>query len=114
MLELLPWCFGVATFALVSLALWRGGGIGSWSAPSLWSLAYIGVLAGPVGTWCVMQVAATLPAMVASVGFLMTPAAGLVVSTLWLGEALGADLLLGSALILGGVAAAAWPRKRRA
>jgi drug/metabolite transporter (DMT)-like permease len=114
MLQLLPWCFGIATFALVALAAWRGGGIGTWSAASLWSLAYIGGLAGPVGTWGIMQVAATLPAMVTSVGFLMIPAAGLMLSTLWLGEPLGPDLLLGSALILGGVACATWPQKRPA
>jgi drug/metabolite transporter (DMT)-like permease len=112
MLELLPWCFGAATLALVPLALWHGGGIGIWSAPSLWSLAYIGGVAGPVGTWCVMQAAATLPAMVASVGLLMTPAAALVLSTLWLGEAFGADLQLGSVLILGGVVCGAWPQRR--
>jgi len=113
MLELLPWCFGLATLALLPLALWEGGGIGTWSAPSLWSLVFIGGIAGPVGTWCVMQVAATLPAMVVSVGLLLTPAAGLALSTLWLGEAFGRDLQLGSVLILGGVACAAWPQKRR-
>ncbi|MCW3477135.1 DMT family transporter [Limobrevibacterium gyesilva] len=112
MLQLLPWCFAIGTAALVPLALWRGGGIGAWPAPVVWSIAYIGLLAGPVGTWCVMQVAATLPAMVASVGFLMTPAAGLALSTWWLGEPLGSDLLLGSALILGGVGCAAWPQRK--
>ncbi len=113
MLELLPWCFGLATCALLPLAIWHGGGVGVWSGQALWSMAYIGAFAGPVGTWCVMQVAASLPAMVASVGFLMTPAAGLLLSTLWLHEPLTADLLLGSALILGGVGCAAWPQRRR-
>jgi O-acetylserine/cysteine efflux transporter len=113
MLQLLPWCFGLATLVLVPLALVEGGGIGVWPAPSLWAMAYIGGLAGPVGTWCVMQASAKLPAMVASVGFLATPALGLFLSTWWLGEPLGTDLLLGSALILGGVACAAWPGRRR-
>jgi len=112
MLQLLPWCFLVATIALLPLALDHGG-IGAWPAASLWSMAYIGGFAGPVGTWCVMQVAATLPVMVASVGLLATPAAGLALSTWWLGEAFGVDLMLGSALILGGVAIAAWPGARR-
>ena len=111
MLQLLPWCFLVATAVLLPVAIWHGG-IGAWSNPSLWSMAYIGGFAGPVGTWCVMQVAATLPVMVASVGLLATPAAGLALSTWWLGEAFGLDLMAGSALILGGVAIAAWPGRR--
>jgi drug/metabolite transporter (DMT)-like permease len=113
MLQLLPWCFVVATLALLPLAL-RHGGIGAWPAASLWSMAYIGGFAGPVGTWCVMEVAANLPAMVASVGLLATPAAGLALSTWWLGEAFGPDLMLGSALILAGVGIAAWPPRKRA
>ncbi|MBN8889726.1 MAG: DMT family transporter [Rhodospirillales bacterium] len=113
MLQLLPWCFGLATLALLPLALAHGGGIGLWPGPALGAMAYIGGLAGPLGTWCVMEAAASLPAMVSSVGFLMTPAAGLILSTLWLGEPLGPDLLAGTALILGGVAIAAWPVRRR-
>jgi drug/metabolite transporter (DMT)-like permease len=50
--------------------------------------------------------------MVASVGFLATPAFGLVFSTLWLHEPLGIDLLAGSALILSGVGCAAWPTRK--
>jgi drug/metabolite transporter (DMT)-like permease len=114
MLELVPWCFGAATLALLPLALWRGGGFGVWPASSLWSLAFIGGIAGPVGTWSIMQAAAVLPAVVSSVGVLLTPAAGLAIATLWLGEVFGPDLQIGSALILGGVACAAWPRKRLA
>jgi len=110
MLQLLPWCFLIATIALTPLAL-RHGGIGAWPTASLWSMLYIGGFAGPVGTWCIMQVAATLPVMIASVGLLLTPAAGLALSTWWLGEPFGLDLMLGSALILAGVAIAAWPAK---
>jgi drug/metabolite transporter (DMT)-like permease len=111
MFQLLPWCFGLATCVLVPLALVHGGGVGDWPGPALGALGYIGGLAGPVGTWCVMEAAAGLPAMVSSVGFLMTPAAGLLLATWWLGEPLGADLLAGTALILGGVGFAAWPRR---
>ena len=112
MLELLPWCFALATLVLVPLAMWHGGGAGTWP-PAAWrAMAYIGLIAGPVGTWCVMEASATLPAMVSSVGFLMTPAAGLVLATLWLGEPLGPDLLAGAALIMSGVGFAAWPSRR--
>jgi drug/metabolite transporter (DMT)-like permease len=112
MLQLLPWCFALATAVLLPLGFFKSATIGTWPAPALWSIAYIGGLAGPLGTWCVMQAAATLPAMVSSVGFLMTPAAGLLLSAWWLDEKLGADVLLGSALILAGVACSAWPGRR--
>lgn len=111
MLQLLPWCFGLATCVLMPLAAVHGGGVGVWPAPAVGAMAYIGGFAGPVGTWCVMEAAASLPAMVASVGLLMTPAAGLLLATWWLGEPLGLDLLAGTALILGGVGFAAWPRR---
>ena len=78
----------------------------------MWSLAFIGGFAGPVGTWCVMQMAGSMPAMVSSIGMLATPAFGLAMSTVWLGEAFGVDMMLGSALILGGVGVAAWPGRR--
>ena len=113
MLELLPWCFGLATLVLLPLALLHapGGGIGQ--NPGAWLiLGLIGLVAGPVGTWCVMQASATLPAMVASIGFLATPAAGLLLAALWLGEAMTPALIAGSALILAGLATAAWPARR--
>ncbi len=112
MLQLLPWCFVLAFLVLLPLALLHGGGFGLWTLPSWEALAYIGLLAGPVGTWCVMEATKRLPAMVASVGFLMTPAAGLALSALWLGEPIGPDLLAGAALILGAVLVASWPERR--
>ena len=47
-----------------------------------------------------------------SVGFLTTPAVSLVLANLFLGEAFTVDLLLGSALIIGGVGFAAWPGRQ--
>jgi O-acetylserine/cysteine efflux transporter len=113
MFELLPWCFAVGTVVLSPLLLWHaphgtlGSRPGSWAA-----LAYIGLLAGPFGTWCVVQATATLPTVVSSVGFLMTPAISLILANLLLGEAFTSDLLFGAALIIGGVGAAAWPGRR--
>ena len=50
------------------------------------ALAYIGLIAGPFGTWCVIQATATLPTVVSSVGFLTTPAISLLLANLLLGE----------------------------
>jgi O-acetylserine/cysteine efflux transporter len=113
MFELLPWSVAVASVMLAPLLLWHapdgtlGSRPGSWAA-----LAYIGLLAGPFGTWCVVQATAVLPTVVSSVGFLMTPAVSLILANLFLGEAFTADLLVGAALIIGGVGAAAWPGRR--
>lgn len=115
MIQLLPWCFALASGMLVVLVAWRDpyGGIGQ--NPRCWlALAYIGLIAGPVGTWCIMEASANLPTVVSSVGFLATPAVGLILSNLMLGEPFTPDLLIGSALILGGVAFAARPERRRA
>lgn len=113
MFELLPWCFAVGSLLLVPLLLWHAphGTLGS--HPASWiALGYIGLLAGPFGTWCVIQATATLPTVVSSVGFLLTPAISLVLANLLLGEPFTTDLLAGSALIIGGVGCAAWPGRR--
>jgi O-acetylserine/cysteine efflux transporter len=113
MFELLPWCFAVGAVMLAPLLIWHApdGTLGS--RPGSWMvLAYIGLLAGPFGTWCVVQATATLPTVVSSVGFLTTPAVSLVLANLFLGEAFTSDLLFGAALIIAGVGAAAWPGRR--
>jgi O-acetylserine/cysteine efflux transporter len=114
MFELLPWCFAVSAVALLPLVWWHAphGTLGD--QPAAWAaLAYIGLLAGPLGTWCVMQATLNLPTVVSSVGFLATPAVSLILANVFLGEPFTPDLLLGSALIVGGVGFAAWPGKRR-
>ena len=110
MFELLPWCFGVASLLLLPLVLFEAphGTLGT--QPGCWlALAYIGFLAGPIGTWCVVEATAKLPTVVSSVGFLTTPAVSLLLANLLLGEPITTDLLAGSALIIGGVAFAALP-----
>ena len=96
MFELLPWCFGLASLLLLPLVLWEAphGTLGD-AAGMLVALAYIGLVAGPLGTWCVVEATAKLPAMVSSVGFLTTPAVSLLLANLLLGEQITADLLAG-------------------
>ena len=64
-------------------------------------------LAAPVGTWATIEAGRRLSGLLASLGFLVIPAVGVLLSNLWLGEALGLDVLLGGALIVGSVALAA-------
>jgi O-acetylserine/cysteine efflux transporter len=113
MFELMPWCFAISALFLLPLLLLHAphGGIGT--HPASWAaLACIGLIASPFGTWCVIQATATLPAVVSSVGFLTTPAISLILANLLLGEPITVDLLAGSALIIFGVGAAAWPTRR--
>lgn len=106
MFDLLPWCFGIGALMLAPLAqvMEPMGGVGLSSWPYL---LYIGLFAAPIGTWCVIEAGRKLPGAVASVGFLMVPAFGVLVSALWLGEPVGWDVVLGGALIIASVLLAA-------
>ncbi|WP_372619546.1 DMT family transporter [Falsiroseomonas sp.] len=106
MLELLPWCFAVGTMVLMPLAILfePDGGIGREAWPHM---LFIGLLAAPIGTWCVIEATSRLPGAVASVWFLLVPAVGVVVGALWLGEPIGWDVLVGGALIVVSVVLAA-------
>jgi drug/metabolite transporter (DMT)-like permease len=110
---LLPWCFLVGALVLVPLVWWHAphGALGRDPA-SWWALGYIGLVAGPLGTWCVVEATQKLPALVSSVGFLTTPAVSLILANIFLHEPFTPDLLAGSALIMAGVAFAAWPGRR--
>jgi O-acetylserine/cysteine efflux transporter len=115
MFALLPWCFLVGALVLLPLLLWHApyGTLGT--TPEAWAaLAYIGFLAGPLGTWCIMEATAKLPALVSSVGFLATPAVSLILANVFLHEPFTPDLLAGSALIMAGILCAAWPKRRTA
>jgi drug/metabolite transporter (DMT)-like permease len=106
MLELLPWCFGIGTLVILTLALIYepGGGIG----PSAWPhMLFIGLVTAPIGTWCVIEATRRLPGAVASVWFLLVPFVGVVVSALWLHEPVGWDVHVGGALIVASVVMAA-------
>lgn len=106
MLELLPWCFGLGALVLAPLAMIQepDGGVGPGGWPHL---LYIGLVAAPIGTWCVIEAGRKLPGAVASVGFLLVPAFGVLVSSLWLGEPIGWDVVLGGGLIVASVILAA-------
>jgi drug/metabolite transporter (DMT)-like permease len=106
MFHLLPWAFSTGALVILpfALVLEPSGGIG----PASWPfMLYIGLIVAPIGTWCVVEVGRRLPGAVASVAFLLVPAFGVFVSTLWLGEAFGWDMMVGSGLIVGSVILAA-------
>lgn len=102
-LDLLPWCFALGTLLVLPLAWWRepAGGIG----PGAWPHAgFVGAVAAPIGTWATIEAGRRLSGTVASLGFLVIPAFGVTLSTLWLHEPLGWEVLLGGGLIVASVA----------
>jgi drug/metabolite transporter (DMT)-like permease len=110
MFQLLPWCFLVGSAMLAPL-VWLHAPDGTLGTrPVSWeALLFIGLVAGPLGTWCIVEATVKLPTMVSSIGFLTTPAVSLILANLFLGEPFTPDLLSGSALIMAGVGFAAWP-----
>jgi drug/metabolite transporter (DMT)-like permease len=109
MLENLPWCFLLGGLVLVPMAMIReplgqGNGIG---IGALWQVLVIGCIVAPLGTWAVIEAGRRLPGAVSSVGFLLAPAIGVVVSTVWLGEPVGWDVIIGGTLIAASVVVAA-------
>jgi drug/metabolite transporter (DMT)-like permease len=105
-LEALPWQMSVATVLLWILAavLEPHGHLdpGQWQ---LWlALIYIGVIAGPAGTWTTVSVTRALPPVTTSLGMLGVPLVGIASSVVTLGEQITVPLAVGTALILAGMA----------
>jgi drug/metabolite transporter (DMT)-like permease len=94
--------------ALAPLAILGEGSPKLPAEPAVWAiLAYVGLVATAFCYWGAVEAQRRLPAMVASLGFLGTPAVGIAASAAVLGEPVTAPLLVGLALILGGIAALA-------
>ena len=102
-LELTPWQILVALIIVVPMA-WFGD-----TRPTIWSnelvviLLYNGVLATGSAQWASMRLTQLLPAVTVSLGFLLVPVAGVLLSTILLDEAFTVTLAIGMALIISGL-----------
>ena len=105
-LDVLPWQMSVATILLWMLALiFEPRGYLDFSQPNLWTaLLYIGVFAGPTGTWAAVSVARALPPVTGSLGMLGTPLLGIASSVVLVGESVTWPLVLGTMLVIAGIA----------
>jgi drug/metabolite transporter (DMT)-like permease len=112
-LDVLPWQMSVATILLWSLALMlEPAGYLDLGNADLWiALLYIGTFAGPAGTWAAVSVARALPPVTGSLGMLGTPLLGIAASAVLIGEAITLNLLLGTALVIAGIAIVILDRK---
>ena len=112
-LDVLPWQMSVASLLLWSLAvLLEPRSHLDLGKCELWiALLYVGSFAGPIGTWAAVSVARALPPITGALGMLGTPLVGIAASALLVGETITASLLLGTALIIAGIAIVILDRK---
>jgi drug/metabolite transporter (DMT)-like permease len=105
-LDVLPWQMSVATILLWILALAiEPRGYLDFGRANLWiALLYIGVFAGPAGTWASVSVARALPPVVASLGMLGTPLRAILSSVVLVNEPVTWPLALGTLLVIAGIA----------
>jgi drug/metabolite transporter (DMT)-like permease len=114
-LDVLPWQMSVATILLwiLSFVAEPQGHLdaGKWQ---LWAaLLYIGAFAGPIGTWAAVSVTRALPPITSSLGMLGVPLVGIVSAVALLGEPITVPLMLGTALVIAGIAVVILDRANR-
>ena len=105
-MEVLPWAFALSFGLLLALAAAAEpkGGV----PMDAWPLAaFNGIVVAPFGTYCLVELARRLAPVVSSMFFMAIPVAGVLASALALGEAIGADLVLGGGMIAASVGVAA-------
>lgn len=111
-LQLLPWQILLAAVVQLALAVMLEGVPAiEWSWRLLGLLAYGSLIGTVLAYWAMNSVSRRLSASVVSLASLGVPVLGLFSSALILGEALSAQLLFGTALIVGGVALAMLSRR---
>ena len=105
-LDVLPWQMSVATVLLWTLSLLaEPHGHLDFDKWQLWvALLYIGAFAGPIGTWAAVSVTRALPPITTSLGMLGVPLVGIVSAVTLLDEPITLPLMLGTALVLAGIA----------
>jgi len=102
--ELVFWEVLLASVALTLLAcVFEGIPQVRWSVRLALLLAYGSVVSVALAYWAMAMVNRSLPAMTTSLGVLATPVVGLLCSMVVLGEDFSLALLVGLALIIGGI-----------
>ncbi|HET9726739.1 MAG TPA: DMT family transporter, partial [Gemmatimonadales bacterium] len=106
-LALAPWQTLVAAALLAPVAWVVEGRLPPIGWSGIASLAYVGPVATAFAYWAVVEAGRHYPASTMAMALLATPALGLVISALTLGEAVDAPLLLGLVLVGAGIRLAA-------
>jgi drug/metabolite transporter (DMT)-like permease len=98
-LALAPWQMLVAAALLLPVALAAEGAPPAIGIRGAASLAYVGPVATAFAYWAVVEAGRHFPAATLSMALLATPALGILVSAMWLGEPVGAALVAGALLV---------------
>jgi drug/metabolite transporter (DMT)-like permease len=109
-LALAPWQTLVAATLLGPLAWLAEGPLPPLGSHGIASLAYVGPVATAFAYWAVVEAGRYYPASTIAMALLATPALGLMISALTLGEAVDAPLLLGMVLVGAGIRLATMAR----
>ena len=102
-LELAPWQMLVAAALLWLAAMAVEGHPPTIAARGIASLAYAGPVATALGYWAIVEAGRHLRAGTISMGLLATPGLGVMISALTLGERVTGGLVVGMALVAGGI-----------
>lgn len=112
-LQLLPWQALAGTIVLTLIAVLREpDGRLAGSARAWLCLVFLGIVAGPIGTWAATSMSRALPTTVSSLAFLAVPAFGMALSATLLEERVSLTLLAGCLLVLGGIVLVILSRRR--
>ena len=112
-LSLVPWYLMVSfTVATVSALIFEGPPNFEVSGTGWVLYLYAGIVCSGVGNWGVTTAILNLPATTSTVGLLGVPVFSMILSVLFLGEALTLSLGIGMILIIGGIAAVTLAREQ--
>ena len=110
-LALAPWQMLLAACLLLPPAAGIEGGPHPLGAAAAASLAYVGPVATAFAYWAVVEAGRRVPATTLSMALLATPALGILLSALVLGETVGASLVAGAVLVGAGIRLASASRR---
>lgn len=111
-LVLAPWQMLIAAAVLAPVAILVEGAPRSIGAGGAASLAYVGPVATAFAYWAVVEAGRHFRASTLSMALLATPAAGIVISAVTLGETIGVSLIAGVVLTGVGIRLATRSRDR--
>ncbi len=103
-LELIPWQLLIGALPILIYAIIKEPSFTvEWHAPLVLSLVYTGILVTGLSYWSGLVINKELPTTVVSLGFLLVPVFSLLVSAVYLHEAITLPTLAAIALIIGGI-----------
>ncbi|MBV9575624.1 MAG: DMT family transporter [Gammaproteobacteria bacterium] len=103
-LELIPWQLLIGTLPILLYAIIKEPGfVITWQAPLILSLVYTGILVTGLSYWCGLIINKELPTIVVSLGFLLVPVVSLLLSAVYMHEAVTLPTIAAIIFIISGI-----------